>query len=193
MFTFQGVQMLLIAFKETHQVQVFESSNGHFTHDFSFHDNVFDQVKNQNGPGEGRHEKIKDEHAKEDDKTGRRGTLKSESTHVKEKREKKVNPAEELEREFKKSGLSRAEFNYQRRKTLREKGEYCPEIPAYTKVKDVKNFSTKTYGRTVNSLSKRGGVEAPHEIRDSRQSTESLAGTLRKTATNAMQTADPAI
>ena len=83
--------------------------------------------------------------------------MKGDSTHLKEKREKKINPAEELEREFKKSGLSRTEFNYQRRKTLRDKGEYCPEIPAYTKVKDVKNFSAKTHGRTANS--KRGGAE----------------------------------
>lgn len=189
MFTFQGVQMLLIAFKETHQVQIFECSNGHFTHEFCFHDNVFTQVQSQNVPGEGRHDKTKDEQPGLDDKTGRRATMmtmKSEFTHGKEKKDKKVNPAEELEREFKKSGLSRAEFNYQRRKTLREKGEYCPEIPPYTKVKDVKNFNTKTLGRPVNSNSMRGGLDAPI---DSRQSTDSMAGSLRKTATNA----DPAI
>lgn len=48
-----------------------------------------------------------------DDKGGRRSTVKgglSETMHVKEK--KKINPADELERELKKSGLSRTEFNY---------------------------------------------------------------------------------
>jgi hypothetical protein len=45
MFTFQGVTMLLIAF-ENKTVQMYDSSNGHFLHDFVFYDNVFDQFAN---------------------------------------------------------------------------------------------------------------------------------------------------
>ena len=41
MFDFQGTQMLLVTF-ENHSVQMFESSNGHFAHEFLFYDNVFD-------------------------------------------------------------------------------------------------------------------------------------------------------
>ena len=45
MFAFQGVTMLLIAF-ENKTVQMYDSSNGHFLHDFVFYDNVFDQFAN---------------------------------------------------------------------------------------------------------------------------------------------------
>jgi hypothetical protein len=42
MLTFQGTPMLLVTF-ENHTVQLFESGNGHFAHEFLFYDNVFDQ------------------------------------------------------------------------------------------------------------------------------------------------------
>jgi hypothetical protein len=42
MFTFQGTPMLLVTF-ENHSVQMFESGNGHYAHEFLFYDNVFDQ------------------------------------------------------------------------------------------------------------------------------------------------------
>jgi hypothetical protein len=133
--------MMLIAFKETHQVQIFESSNGHFTHDFCFFDNVFNQVQNH-------------EEGNEKTKVGRGTSIKgerAESIKEKEKREKKVNPADELEYEFKKSGLTRPEFNYHKRKIEREKGEYCPEIPAYTRCKDGKaSHNNKYLGRTLH-------------------------------------------
>tara|TARA_B110000285_G_scaffold234314_1_gene310807 strand:+ start:552 stop:749 length:198 start_codon:yes stop_codon:yes gene_type:complete len=63
--------MMLIAFKETHQVQIFESSNGHFTHDFSFYDNIHEQVKEKAGdePKAKGFQTI-------DDKAGRRSTIK---------------------------------------------------------------------------------------------------------------------
>ena len=41
MFQFQGTPMLLVAF-ENQQVNVFESSNGHYVDEFHFQDNVFD-------------------------------------------------------------------------------------------------------------------------------------------------------
>jgi hypothetical protein len=41
MFTFQSVPMLLIAF-ENKSVQVFESQNGHFCHEFHFYDQIFE-------------------------------------------------------------------------------------------------------------------------------------------------------
>lgn len=39
-----------------------------------------------------------------------------------------------LEQEFNKSGLTKAEFSMMKRKTLREKGEFVPELPPYTAV-----------------------------------------------------------
>ena len=93
---------------------MFESSNGHYSHKFSFYDNVIDQVKSN---GESKQEKAKEEHAGGvEDKTGRQRTglsLKQQSESVAQKKAaQKVNPADELEKEFKKSGLTRVEFNF---------------------------------------------------------------------------------
>jgi len=51
-----------------------------------------------------------------------------------DKEKEKEKAARDLETEFKKCGLSRAEFNLSKRKLLREKGEYIPELPTTTKV-----------------------------------------------------------
>ena len=48
MFSFSGKQLFLIAFKETHQVQVFECHNGHYSHEFTFYDDVVEQVRHNN-------------------------------------------------------------------------------------------------------------------------------------------------
>ena len=52
-----------------------------------------------------------------------------------EENEKKVREKKRLEEmEQQKSGLSRIEMNYLKRKRLRERGEYKPPIPAFTPV-----------------------------------------------------------
>ena len=82
---------------------MFESSNGHFAHEFLFYDNVFDQFS-----------------YKED----------QNSEEYQKKEQKRKLEEKELER----AGLSKAEIGAHRRKILREKGEYKPEIPHYTPV-----------------------------------------------------------
>jgi hypothetical protein len=102
MFTFQGTPMLLVSF-ENHTVQMFESGNGHFMHEFSFYDNVFDQFT-----------------YKED---------KNSAEYEKKEQKRRLEEAE-LER----AGLSKAEVSAHKRKILRERGEYKPEIPPFTPI-----------------------------------------------------------
>ena len=89
---------------ENQIVQVYEAGSGHFIYEFIFYDNVF-------------------EHSK----------CGSHDLNAKDK-ERKRKQVEDLEKEFKKSGLTRPEFNLQKRKADTEKGEYVPEMPPYTKV-----------------------------------------------------------
>lgn len=93
---------MLVTF-ENHTVQMFESSNGHFLHEFAFYDNVFDQFS-----------------YKED----------KNSEEYEKKEQKRRLEEQELER----AGLSKAEVSAYKRKILRERGEYKPEIPGFTPI-----------------------------------------------------------
>ena len=99
--------MLLVAF-ENQQVNVFESSNGHYVDEFNFHDNVFDTG-----------------HPNED------GDL-----HENEGKQKVGKPEKNMleEEELVKSGMSKLEVKAHKRKIQRERGEYKPEIPIMTPV-----------------------------------------------------------
>jgi len=99
--------MLLVAF-ENQQVNVFESSNGHYVDEFNFHDNVFD-TGHPNEDGE---------------------------IHENEGKQKGGKPEKNMleEEELVKSGMSKLEVKAHKRKIQRERGEYKPEIPIMTPV-----------------------------------------------------------
>lgn len=97
---------------------MFESSNGHYVDEFNFQDNVFD-TGHPNEDGE---------------------------IHEHDGKQKGGKPEKNMleEEELVKSGMSKIEVKAHKRKILRERGEYKPEIPIMTPV--IKNHATEREG-----------------------------------------------
>ena len=77
MFTFQGTPLFLITF-ENHSVQMFECANGHFAHEFTFYDNVFDQFSYQEDKNSEEYEKKEQKRRLEEQELERAGLSKAE-------------------------------------------------------------------------------------------------------------------